>query len=66
MEFHRFVEAYKLNIVVVKHIDDMRKVEEAPLGSLIFDSFNHTGYIKRNDESFNKDMDRVFDEIKNR
>lgn len=66
MEFHRLVEAYKLNIVVVKHIDDMRKVEEAPLGSLIFDSFNSTGYIKRNDESFNKDMDRVFDEIKNR
>ena len=66
MEFHRLVEAYKLNIVVVKHIDDMRKVEEAPLGSLIFDSFNSIGYIKRNDESFNKDMDRVFDEIKNR
>ena len=66
MEFHRLVEAYKLNIVVVKHIDDMRKVEEAPLGSLIFDSFNRTGYIKRNDESFNKDMDRMFNEIKNR
>ena len=46
-QLKELIDKYKRDVIILFHYnDDMHKVENAPLGSLIIDYYTGNGYIK--------------------
>ena len=53
-QLKELMDKYKRDVIILFHYndDDMHKVENAPLGSLIIDYYAGEGYIKNNNNFF--------------
>jgi hypothetical protein len=51
-QLKKLMDKYKQDVIILFHYndDDMHKVENAPLGSLIIDYYAGNGYIKNNND----------------
>lgn len=52
-QLKELIDKYKRDVIILFHYDDndIRKVENAPLGSIIIDYYSGEGYIKNNHDT---------------